>query len=329
MSYYTPYLSVAKNDISEGVKTNMDILKESEFPTVSRKNSYSGGKDIAEAFSKGYPFYKIALGGQMGCREQIVRALISGAEDLAKISNVAPYYYPMASVVINSDWGYTNTIDGEYVISLLKFNKTFFSKIPALPYCIVFSEEKQPIFSARLETGMFQNIPYKMSFFLWIFRNKPLLDSCLKAFEGRTLTSLKEFWKWVSKELILRPFSHGNGSNPALNLSLFAYSCYKGSTLPYGYNGPANAANLLPINIYYEYIQDILIPAYPEDKILDYSRKFHDTAFSSGTFSTFSSLFSLIRNSIQNPQKMESSVVPETVEVNFEEENYNEEEDED
>lgn len=108
------------------------------------------------------------------------------------------------------------------------------------------------------------DVEYKLSFFLYMFRNPELMDKFLEVWSGNKSGWLPKF-RWLSEQFLLNP-TWGNMSNSNLSLSIYAYMQAAGLSMGHisGYkaNGPVAAANFCTFAQMYQYIQNILMPRY-------------------------------------------------------------------
>lgn len=120
------------------------------------------------------------------------------------------------------------------------------------------------------EANNFMPSMYRLSFVLYLFRNTGLLEDCL---ENVKVGNFHNLCGYLYNAFLEHP-EWGDGANPAVMLSLFAFAVTVGDNFGggnYYVNGPVNAAGkLVSAPTVIRYVKEVFVKKYNWTKVINY-----------------------------------------------------------
>src|SRR5690349_5886881 len=217
------FASLSKN--GQSLSSNMDT-SESTYISMFKRS--------AEAIRKAEKPLGYAEIGHYSCRESVLYYCRAISMMFSKQDAVA---FPIVFTTITS-------FEKEYGGLIRQFGEKYLENSSSRIGVRVYGKNSNPVVYCRMGDAKESYMPHywEFSFILYLIRNKAILEYCVKTSKAETY---EELLIDLSEKFMENP-EWSNSSNPALNLSLFAYALVKGgfSKVPQSEfaNGPAGAS---------------------------------------------------------------------------------------
>jgi hypothetical protein len=316
MSGYKVLIGLSHYDNSSKLGPTDDIFAENssivKIPDEFRTPGFQ--KKYLEAISRDiYKSILISVSNQASCREVVVGNALTALQGIYAAYN-GGFTYCTLYVKIGYEFGSQVHSNHPLAAYAREFHEIFFSNNYDKNWGIVVRDDSVTIArrfnSAECATGV-----YTLSLFLWILRNENILESVLKEFRGRKLSSITPLMNYLAHNF-LKHANWGDGANSNLNLSIFSYAVTK-SIYSAGSNGPNNVVLRTELKVLMDYVQEVYLEAFPESKGLVYD-KLSGVSSDNHFYRALDSLINLFTRA-QSPKKSAQPEV-ERISVEFDKE---------